>query len=187
MEKAAQKMLDSPAKQTAVGAIQEMGKLTPNQLDQFIRTFKSKFRAPIANRTWKFDLDRQLHRPGQVHCYTTTRHGKEVVGNDRQKEIVLHVCPPSLSMTKKGRAHTPGVVYGSSRGANFGCTNVCSFRSRHSRRTSAELVDVLLRKKGDYSNEQFLVLFSIAKTFLITDFLRQCHVVKWHDRLSSWR
>ena len=56
MEKAAQKMLDSSAKQTAVGAIQEMGKLTPNQLDQFIHTFKSKFRAPIANRTWKFDL-----------------------------------------------------------------------------------------------------------------------------------
>ena len=56
MEKVAQKMLDSPAKQTAVGAIQEMGKLTPNQLDQFIHTFKSKFRAPIANRTWKFDL-----------------------------------------------------------------------------------------------------------------------------------
>ena len=57
MVKAAQKMLDSPAKQTAVGAIQEMGKLTPNQLDQFIFTrFKSKFRAPIANRTWKFDL-----------------------------------------------------------------------------------------------------------------------------------
>ena len=56
MEKAAQKMLDSPAKQTAVGAIQEMGKLTPNQLDQFIHTFKSKFRAPIANRTWKFGL-----------------------------------------------------------------------------------------------------------------------------------
>ena len=56
MEKAAQKMLDSPAKQTAVGAIQEMGKFTPNQLDQFIHTFKSKFRAPIANRTWNFDL-----------------------------------------------------------------------------------------------------------------------------------
>ena len=52
----AQKMLDSPAKQTAVGAIQEMGKLTPNQLDQFIHTFNSKFRGPIANRTWKFDL-----------------------------------------------------------------------------------------------------------------------------------
>ena len=56
LEKAAQKMLDSPAKQTAVGAIQEMGKWTPIQLDQFIHTFKSKFRAPIANRTWKFDL-----------------------------------------------------------------------------------------------------------------------------------
>ena len=66
---------------------------------------------------------------------------------------------------------------GSSRGANFGCTNICSFRSRHRRRTSAELVDVLLRKKGDYSNEQFLVLFSIAKTFLITSFEHQCHVI----------
>ena len=56
MEKAAQKMLESPAKQTAVGAVQEMGKWTPTQLDQFIHKFKSKFRAPIANRTWKFDL-----------------------------------------------------------------------------------------------------------------------------------
>ena len=52
LEKAAKKMLDSQAKQTAVGAIQEMG----IQLDHFIHTFKSKFRAPIANRTWKFDL-----------------------------------------------------------------------------------------------------------------------------------
>ena len=56
LEKAAKKMLDSPAKQTAVGAIQEMSKWTPLQLDQSIHTFKSKFRAPIANRTWKFDL-----------------------------------------------------------------------------------------------------------------------------------
>ena len=56
MEKAAKKMQDSPAKQTAVNAIQEMGKWSPLQLDQSIHTFKSKFRAPIANRTWKFDL-----------------------------------------------------------------------------------------------------------------------------------
>ena len=49
-------MQDSPAKQTAVNAIQEMGKWSPLQLDQSIHTFKSKFRAPIANRTWKFDL-----------------------------------------------------------------------------------------------------------------------------------
>ena len=56
MEKAAQKMLDNTSKQTAVGALQEMGKLTSIQMDQFIHTFKSKFRAPMANRTWKFDL-----------------------------------------------------------------------------------------------------------------------------------
>ena len=56
MEKAAQKMLDNTSKQTAVGALQELSKLTSSQMDHFIHTFKSKFRAPMANRTWKFDL-----------------------------------------------------------------------------------------------------------------------------------
>ena len=46
MEKAAQKMLDNTSKQTAVGALQELSKLTSIQMDQFIHTFKSKFRAP---------------------------------------------------------------------------------------------------------------------------------------------
>ena len=71
-----------------VGAIQEMGKLTPNQLDQFIHTFKSKFRAPIANRTWKFDLVIGALAPMRLRELLT-----ELIASfiDRDKTIVIAV------------------------------------------------------------------------------------------------
>ena len=125
-------MLDNTSKQTAVGALQELSKLTSSQMDQFIHTFKSKFRAPMANRTWKFDLVIGTLAPMRVRELFT-----ELINSfsDPDKTIVIAVkrsqqpdtekklwaaitkrnsaarVPALPFIVKKGRAHTSGVVY----------------------------------------------------------------------------